>query len=145
MQIPSYLQLNRFGIFHFRRAVPARLRRKIGKREITHSLHTRHPREAVQLGRLLAFQVEQLFREAEMGVDKFITADFIHELELPDGTVEKKEFTPQDIVAMKDAGLSPQQITDVLKSQAITINLSLQQRQRLGQPTPNRLHSKSSA
>ena len=114
MKIPSYLQRNRYGIFHFRRAIPKHLQHVIGKTEIIRSLRTRQPREAVQLGRFIAIQVDQLFKEAEMGKKTYSKTEFIFELQLPDGTVNKTEITPHDIAAMKDAGLTSEQIKVLL-------------------------------
>ena len=99
MKIPSYLQRNRYGIFHFRRAVPECLRNIIGKREIVRSLRTREPCEAVQLSRLAAMQVERVFQEARMSKRKSIKTEYTFEFEYPDGTKEKKKITPQDIVS----------------------------------------------
>ena len=66
MKIPSYLQRNRYGIFHFRRAVPQCLRAILGKGEIVRSMHTREPREAAQLSRMFAVHVDRLLEGAHM-------------------------------------------------------------------------------
>ena len=66
MKIPAYIQNNRYGIYHFRRAIANKLRTTIGKREITLSLNTRDPRIAVQSASIVAFNVESLFGELEV-------------------------------------------------------------------------------
>ena len=66
-RIPSYLRRNQHGIFHFRIAVPISIRSYFGKSEIKRSLRTSNRREAIQLSRLMAFQVNNLFQKARSG------------------------------------------------------------------------------
>lgn len=117
MYIPSYLT-NRNGIFYFRRAIPLALRPMLGKREVIISLRTRDPREAIHLSHIVAAKVEALFSQNPMTKKKSNTfkTSWVFKLDHPDGTSETREVTPQDIAAMKDAGMSPEQISDVLQS-----------------------------
>jgi len=124
LRIPAYLQRNRFGIYQFRRAVPPRLRPAIGKTEIIRSLGTREPREALRLARILAYHIDNLFTESEAhmaGRDTdFLRLDYTVEISLPDGTKSVTTTTPEDIAALKEAGLSPEQITSLLMPQPLT-------------------------
>ena len=70
MKIPAYVQQNRYGIYHFRRAIPYDLRPIIGKREFTKSLQTRDPKIAVQLARFVAFQIEKFLSEIRSDMGK---------------------------------------------------------------------------
>ncbi|MBF0192335.1 MAG: hypothetical protein HQL99_14515 [Magnetococcales bacterium] len=63
--IPSYLSRNEYGIFHFRIAVPLHLRAYFKKKEIKRSLRTSDRREAIQRSRLIAYEVNNLFLEAQ--------------------------------------------------------------------------------
>jgi hypothetical protein len=103
MKIPSYLQKNRYGIFHFRRAVPSLLRNTIGKREIICSLYTREPREAVHLSRLFAIHVEQLFQEVRMGKKSGIRTNWTTEYN-PDGSISSFTADPEEAIVLKEAG-----------------------------------------
>jgi integrase len=115
----SYLQRNRFGIFQFRRAVPEPLRPVVGKREIIQSLHTREPRDAIRLARYYANFTDRWFDQLQGTMtDETFKTEYGFELTLPDGTQFKQEISPDDIRAMKEAGLSPPQILDAMKHAA---------------------------
>lgn len=61
MFIPSHLQRTKYGIFHFRLAVPPDLRCLIGKREIKKSLETGVQSEAIRKSYKLKASTEALF------------------------------------------------------------------------------------
>lgn len=117
MHIPSYLQRNRYGIFHFRRAIPARLRHIAGKREIVLSLRTRDPKIGIQRARHVALQVDNWFIEIaeQMGKKKKSSCcrtsfEVIYDIK-DDILTATKKVDPEVIKAMSDAGCSPEQIT----------------------------------
>lgn len=111
MKIPAYLQQNRYGICHFRRAIPHDLRAIIGKREITKSLQTRDPKTAIQLARFVAFQVEKLFCDIRKDMSKkAIWTGYSFEIDLfPDGRKKiKAEGTPEELETLSK--MTPEQI-----------------------------------
>lgn len=116
--MPSYLQRNRHGVYYFRRAIPKQIRHIIGKSEIIFSLHTRTTSDAKYLARLNAVRVDQYFLGAFMAKkdSEDFNLGFITKATLLDGTRVEHETTPTDIAAMKEAGLSPDQIADILKT-----------------------------
>ena len=57
------------GVFYFRRKVPERLAKRIGKSWIKRSLGTKNPREAKELFAIEAARVEQLFKNADTLTD----------------------------------------------------------------------------
>jgi integrase len=120
LRIPAYLQRNRFGIYQFRRAVPPRLRSAIRKTEIIRSLGTREPREALRLARILANHIDNVFTDLESIMagkpPKKLRQDYVVEIPLGDGTIARTTTTPEDVAAWTDAGLSPEQITSLLKA-----------------------------
>lgn len=118
MKIPSYLQRNRYGIFHFRRAVPIHLRDVIGKREVIHTLKTRDPRKAVHLSRLFAIQADRLFQEVSMSKDDTIRTNWMNKISLPDGTTIEQETDHTEVIELKKAGFSTDDIKELLQASA---------------------------
>ena len=118
MWMPSYLQRNRYGVYYFRRAIPKQIRNIVGKSEIVFSLHTRNTRHAKSLARLNAVRVDQYFAEVCMSKkdSEDFNLGFLTKSTLLDGTTIEQETTPNDITALKDAGLSPSEIADIIKT-----------------------------
>ena len=117
MHVPSYIQRNRFGVFVFRRAIPAALRGKLKRREFLRTLGTREPREAIARGRVWAWRIDQWFREMEQSMtsdDKTYIAPYSVTITHPDGTKVTAESSPDDVRAWKEAGLPPEQIAALL-------------------------------
>jgi integrase len=65
IKIPSYLQRAPSGKFHFRIAIPVRLRPYFDKRELRRTLGTYKRHEAIRLSRALANEAETAFLHAE--------------------------------------------------------------------------------
>ncbi|MGB3212131.1 MAG: DUF6538 domain-containing protein [Desulforhopalus sp.] len=59
----NYLLRNSYGIYHFRMAVPLRLRPALGQREVKRSLHTKSHGKAIRLARRHATFLELLFEQ----------------------------------------------------------------------------------
>lgn len=59
----NYLLRNSYGIYHFRMAVPLRLRSALGQREVKRSLHTKSHGKALRLARRYATFLELLFEQ----------------------------------------------------------------------------------
>ena len=118
MWMPSYLQRNRYGVYYFRRAIPKQIRNIVGKSEIVFSLHTRNTCHAKSLARLNAVRVDQYFAEVCMSKkdSEDFNLGFITKSTLLDGTTIEQETTPTDIAALREAGLSPSEIADVIKT-----------------------------
>lgn len=120
--IPSYLRHGNDGIFRFRRAVPRDLQQCLGKTEVVRSLKTRDPRRAVLLGRHLALQADLWFNSVRYDMTKDnkdctdIETGYKVEVNLfSDGRQQiTRETTPEDIAAMKEAGLSGDQIFQLM-------------------------------
>jgi len=117
----------RKGIYYYRKAIPQHLRALIGRREFIISLKTRDSRLALQRGHNLDVYCSDLIAKAEAGepivADKKVFGDLLHAvskttvLENIDGskvTTSVTEFSPDDIQALVDAGMSPEQIERVV-------------------------------
>lgn len=61
IRLPSHLQVNRYGIYYFRIAIPQSLQVQLGKREIKKSLRTSDRKKAVLFARSLRTKVDYLF------------------------------------------------------------------------------------
>ena len=64
--IPSYLAQNVFGVYYFRIAVPLKVRKIIGKRELRKSLRTKNRKQAISLARRMAVVAEKYFQGEQM-------------------------------------------------------------------------------
>jgi len=60
---------SRTGIYYHRRAVPAELRKVVGKREIKRSLKTKNPKEAKRLNQEVGPEVDRILQSAQDSVD----------------------------------------------------------------------------
>ena len=70
MAIMTYLiKDSRTGIYYHRRAVPAELRKVVGKREIKRSLKTKNPKEAKRLNQEVGPEVDRILQSAQDSVD----------------------------------------------------------------------------
>lgn len=56
LRIPSHLQMNQYGVYYFRIAIPKSLQVELGKKEIKRSLCTANRRQAMQSARVLGFR-----------------------------------------------------------------------------------------
>ena len=61
-RIPSYLQLNRYGIYHFRLRLPLPLIEQFGRTEFNKSLRTSNRREAIHLAQGIKYKLDKIFR-----------------------------------------------------------------------------------
>lgn len=68
MRFPHHLRRSRHGVFHFRFAIPARLRAIVGQCEIKRSLNTREPREALRLAYNFSLLIKQTLKRAEEAI-----------------------------------------------------------------------------
>lgn len=59
--LPTYLQKNAFGYYHFRRIFPKAIPGQLGRREFKRSLKTKDPRKATLLAHMLKLRVDPLF------------------------------------------------------------------------------------
>lgn len=66
-KIPSFLIKNKYGIYHFRYALPVDLRSILGKAEIKKSLRTSHCSTAVRMAQAFRFQLDILFTLVRSG------------------------------------------------------------------------------
>ncbi|MCB2215677.1 MAG: site-specific integrase [Desulfobulbaceae bacterium] len=101
VNLPTYVMLNGFGIYHLRLAVPQRLRYILNKREIKKSLRTGNRREAIRKARALAGkyqecfdqmtdfddEIRRLMRDSVMMKEIKLSADIF-----PDGTISIKNL-----------------------------------------------------
>ncbi|OOZ34773.1 DUF6538 domain-containing protein [Solemya velesiana gill symbiont] len=124
VKLPSYLQRNRFGVFHFRRVIPNDLRSIVGKREFQRTLRTHETIKAIPMARILALQTDQWFAELRMRKTKksypkpdCCTVKFSG----PELCVEK-EFKPEDFAAMSAAGMSPEEISSLVNANPLLPN-----------------------
>lgn len=62
VKVPSYLHVNRYGIFYFRMAIPIHLRVKFNKHEIRRSLRTRDKSEAIIVAQKLHLYFDLFFK-----------------------------------------------------------------------------------
>jgi integrase len=61
LKVPSHIQLNRFGIYYFRVAIPLSLHVKLGRKELKRSLKTSNRKKAIQLAREYRVKIDALF------------------------------------------------------------------------------------
>ena len=62
VRIPSYLQLNRYGIYHFRIRLSRPLVVQLGWTEFNRSLRTSNRRKAIHLAQGIKFKLDKVFR-----------------------------------------------------------------------------------
>ena len=136
--MPSYLQLNRFGVYRFRRAYPPELRALVGalggtsKTEFILSLRTKDPKHAKQLARVFAFRVERFFellhrRLVQLQKNQsrvteqhgYVKTGFGGSIDL-DGKKKshriKFDLPAEEVIAMTEAGLSLDDIQTLVKA-----------------------------
>ena len=61
-RIPSYLHLNRYGIYHFRIRLSRHLIEHLGRTEFNRSLRTSNRRKAIHLAQSIKFKLDIIFR-----------------------------------------------------------------------------------
>ena len=61
-RIPSYLQLNRYGIYHFRIRLSQPLIVQLGRTEFNRTLRTSNRRQAIHLAQRIKYNLDKIFR-----------------------------------------------------------------------------------
>jgi len=113
------VQKNRYGIYHFRRAIPHDLRAIIGKREITKSLQTRDPKIAVQLARFITIKTDELFARSIQTMSKKNKNPKTIKTEYGGLGINSDGFhfegiSPEDMKAMHENGFTKEEIKERL-------------------------------
>lgn len=105
----------RNGIYYYRKGIPQELRTTLGKREFFLSLHTRDSREALLRASQVDVKCRALIDQGRRNMNKFVNSfERITRTEnKEDGTVtvEEKRIDPAVIEAMRNAGVSQEQIS----------------------------------
>jgi integrase len=110
--------LIRNDTYHYRRRIPSDLFHLFGRKEVTKSLHTKQPRDAVRLRSRLDVQMEQLFHACRMEAvsPELATArlnTILHGHPLPTSPLPSTEQTPIVILPSRRRGKRLAEAVDV--------------------------------
>jgi len=108
----------RKGVYYFRKKVPNRLQSYLKRSEYVYSLRTKDPLKAAILAKLYGDYVEKQFKEAKMTIDfKNIRTFTTKSKYNTDGQLieTEKSIDPKVIHALRDVGLSPQELSEVVQ------------------------------
>lgn len=128
--MPSHLQINRYGVYRFRRRYPSELIDLIHslggkhKREFVVTLDTREPQKAKQMACLLAYRVErylEYFRRELLKAqeDKSLMTEHVQTgmiFDLNEDGSGSINIQDTELIALTEAGLSADDINSIIQS-----------------------------